>query len=136
MGTIAVPISRAAKTGFSKGIDVDPLAQNLPRLRSRAQPFWDAVFQSSCSCFGDSVSGIDFFLAFACQQGRIQTGISASISQPSLSSSSALFEASSEATSMRRNLSPWLQYSLVNPITAGAPGCRQRHVDPAALINQ
>ena len=35
---------------------------------------------------------------------------------------------------MRRNLSPWLQYSLVNPITAGAPGCRQRHVDPAALI--
>ena len=37
---------------------------------------------------------------------------------------------------MRRNLSPWLQYSLVNPITAGAPGCRQRHVDPAALIKQ
>ena len=65
-----------------------------------------------------------------------QTGIAASISQPSLSSSSARFEASSEATSMRRNLSPWLQYSLVNPITAGAPGCRQRHVDPAALIKQ
>ena len=37
---------------------------------------------------------------------------------------------------MRRNLSPWLQYSLVNPITAGAPECRQRHVDPAALIKQ
>ena len=65
-----------------------------------------------------------------------QTGIAASISQPSLSSSSARFGASSESTSMRRNLSPWLQYSLVNPITAGAPGCRQRHVDPAALIKQ
>ena len=65
-----------------------------------------------------------------------QTGIAASISQPSLSSSSARFEASSETTSMRRNFSPWLQYSLVNPITAGAPGCRQRHVDPAALIKQ
>ena len=65
-----------------------------------------------------------------------QTGIAASISQPSLSSSSARFEASSEATSMRRNLSPWLQYSLVNPITAGAPGCRQRHVDPTVLIKQ
>ena len=66
----------------------------------------------------------------------LQTGIAASISQPSLSSSSARFRASSEATSMRRNLSPWLQYSLVNPITAGAPGCRHRHVDPPALIKQ
>ena len=65
-----------------------------------------------------------------------QTGIAASISQPSLSSSSARFEASSEATSMRRNLSPWLQYSLVNPITAGGPGCRQFYVDPLALVKQ
>ena len=65
-----------------------------------------------------------------------QTGIAASISQPSLASSSALWEASSDATSMRRNFSPWLQYSLVKPITAGAPGCRQRHVDPPASIKQ
>ena len=65
-----------------------------------------------------------------------QTGIAASISQPSLASSSSLWEASSDATSTRRNVSPWLQYSLVNPITAGAPGCRQRHVDSIAPIKQ
>ena len=65
-----------------------------------------------------------------------QTGIAASISQPSLASSSRLWEASSDATSMRRNLSPWLQYSLVNPITAGAPGCRPRHGHPWEQINQ
>ena len=37
---------------------------------------------------------------------------------------------------MRRNLSPWLQYSLVNPITAGAPECRHGHVDPLESIKQ
>ena len=65
-----------------------------------------------------------------------QTGMAASISQPSLSSSSALRQASSDATSTRRNVSPWLQYSLVNPITAEAPGSGQRHVDLRQWIKQ
>ena len=82
------------------------------------------------------MSSQESLLVWTSNAVSLQTGIAASISQPSLSSSSARFRASSEATSMRRNLSPWLQYSLVNPITAGTPGCRQRHVDPAALIKQ
>ena len=88
------------------------------------------------SCLHGCSEGVVSGLPLSGKGRPIQTGIAASISQPSLSSSSALWQASSDATSMRRNLSPWLQYSLVNPITAGAPGCRQAHVDPFAPIKQ
>ena len=106
---------------------------HFPSLLSEAEP------QGSLSRWTCCLTAMNRLTRTALPSGNgrpNQTGIAASISQPSLSSSSARFGASSEATSMRRNLSPWLQYSLVNPITAGAPGCRQRHVDPAALIKQ